>query len=63
MILDLASHKPTAQSSTNDNGFSNRAVDGIYKSLYSSKSCTQTKEETDPWWRVDLLHEYLVTGK
>ncbi|KAM8870558.1 fucolectin-like isoform 2-T2 [Spinachia spinachia] len=25
-------------------------------------SCTQTDEETDPWWRVDLLHPYVVTS-
>jgi len=34
---------------------SSRAVDGNSNTHYShGKSCTHTKNETNPWWRVDL---------
>merc|ERR1712072_324123 len=33
---------------------SERAVDGDIDSDFISGSCTLTKEETSPWWRVDL---------
>ena len=59
----MAEHKPTEQSSTAHNGFSNRAVDGKFNTAYSMKSCTHTNDESDPWWRVDLLQEYVVTGE
>ena len=50
------------QSSTDYNGFSSRAVDENLGPYYSSKSCTHTKKEQNPWWRVDLGREYIVTG-
>lgn len=59
---DLAFKKTTAQSSTDNNGFSSRAVDEVLGPYYNSKSCTHTKKETNPWWRVDLGREYIVTG-
>ncbi|XP_068704515.1 uncharacterized protein [Montipora foliosa] len=58
---NLAYKKSTAQSSTDYNGFSSRAVDENLGPYYSSKSCTHTRTETDPWWRVDLGREYIVT--
>ncbi|XP_015763294.1 PREDICTED: neurogenic locus notch homolog protein 1-like [Acropora digitifera] len=58
---NLAFKKSTAQSSTDSNGFSSRAVDENLGPYYSSKSCTHTKKETNPWWRVDLGREYIVT--
>lgn len=61
-LADLAFKKSTAQSSTDSNGFSGRAVDENLGPYYSSKSCTHTKKETNPWWRVDLGREYIVTG-
>lgn len=61
-LADLAYKKSTAQSSTDSNGFSSRAVDENVGPYYSSKSCTHTKKETNPWWRVDLGREYIVTG-
>lgn len=61
-LADLAFKKSTAQSSTDNNGFSRRAVDENLGPYYSSKSCTHTKKETNPWWRVDLGREYIVTG-
>ncbi|KAL9979348.1 hypothetical protein ACROYT_G016999 [Oculina patagonica] len=58
---NLAFKKTTAQSSTDYNGFSSRAVDENYQPYYDQKSCTHTKKETNPWWRVDLGREYIVT--
>ena len=62
-ILDLAEGKPTHQSSTDHNGFSSRAVDGKLNTAYDLKTCTHTRNEANPWWQVDLLDEYIVTGK
>ena len=61
-LLDLAFKKTTEQSSTDYNGFSSRAVDENYSIFYRDKTCTHTKRETNPWWRVDLGQEYIVTG-
>ncbi|XP_058970157.2 uncharacterized protein [Pocillopora verrucosa] len=58
---NLAYKKTTEQSSTNYNGFSSRAVDEVYTPYYDSKSCMHTKKEQNPWWRVDLGREYIVT--
>eukprot|EP00795_Rhopilema_esculentum_P012584 gene12584-3284_t len=58
---DIAMHKTAVQSSTNYNGFANRAVDGNFKFKWADKSCTHTNDEQDPWWRVDLGQEYIVT--
>ena len=59
---DLAFKKKTEQSSTAYNGFSSRAVDENYAIHYDRKSCTHTNKEMNPWWRVDLGREYIVTG-
>lgn len=58
---NLAFKKKTEQSSTAYNGFSSRAVDENYSSQYNDKSCTHTNKEQNPWWRVDLGREYIVT--
>eukprot|EP00112_Aurelia_sp_Birch-Aquarium-sp1_P010422 Seg2224.1 transcript_id=Seg2224.1/GoldUCD/mRNA.D3Y31 product=Fucolectin-1 protein_id=Seg2224.1/GoldUCD/D3Y31 len=58
---DIALMKAAVQSSTSHNGFASRAVDGNYKFHWSDKSCTHTNDEQDPWWRVDLEKEYIVT--
>ncbi|XP_022792667.1 uncharacterized protein LOC111331759 [Stylophora pistillata] len=58
---NLAFKKTTEQSSTDSNGFSSRAVDENYSVYYNEKSCTHTKKEQNPWWRVDLGREYIVT--
>ena len=60
---DIAMHKRATQSSTSYNGFPTRAVDGNFKSRWADKSCTHTRDEQNPWWRVDLGQEYIVTGK
>ena len=62
LFTDIALKKTTAQSSTDFNGFSSRAVDDNLQPYYDDKSCTHTKNEQNPWWRVDLGREYIVTG-
>ncbi|XP_032373504.1 fucolectin-1 isoform X2 [Etheostoma spectabile] len=43
-------------------GFAHNAIDGNRDSDYSAGSCTHTVEQTNPWWRVDLLESYVVTS-
>ncbi|XP_031135293.1 fucolectin-5-like isoform X1 [Sander lucioperca] len=43
-------------------GFAHNAIDGNRESDYSAGSCTHTVEQTNPWWRVDLLESYIVTS-
>ena len=57
---NIALGKPTAQSSDDDNWSapSFRAVDGIKDTDYHrGASCTHTRLQTRPWWKVDLLKE------
>ena len=37
------------------------AVDGNMSSVPSAGSCSITALEVDPWWRVDLQREHIVT--
>ena len=54
-ILDnIAVGKPTAQSSTAKGAESKRAVDGNKSGKWNDDSCTRTKAQEDPWFRVDL---------
>ena len=46
--------KLVTQSSTASNAVAVRAVDGNTDTTFSKNSCTATKEEESPWWRVDL---------
>ncbi|XP_028436274.1 fucolectin-1-like [Perca flavescens] len=43
-------------------GFAHNAIDGNHESDYYAGSCTRTDEQTNPWWRVDLLESYIVTS-
>ncbi|XP_044065515.1 fucolectin-like isoform X2 [Siniperca chuatsi] len=38
------------------------AIDGNRDSFFNSGSCTHSVEQTNPWWRVDLLESYIVTS-
>ncbi|XP_026226610.1 fucolectin-4-like [Anabas testudineus] len=40
----------------------NNAIDGNRNSDFGAGSCTHTTEQTNPWWRVDLLESYIVTS-
>ena len=57
---NLALKKPARQSSTYGGAVAGRAVDGISKTAFRSGSCTHTKKELRPWWRVDLGKKVLV---
>lgn len=37
------------------------AVDGDMSTVPSAGSCSITALEVDPWWRVDLQSEHIVT--
>ena len=58
----MAYNKDTTQISTDSGGVSSRGVDG------QRATCTHTKLEDKPWWRVDLVEEepvsevYIVSG-
>ncbi|XP_053182865.1 fucolectin-like [Scomber japonicus] len=38
------------------------AIDGNRESNFFAGSCSHTKKQTNPWWRVDLLESYVVTS-
>ncbi|KAK3707600.1 hypothetical protein QZH41_017862 [Actinostola sp. cb2023] len=58
---NIAFKKKTTQSSTEYNGYSERAVDENFNPYFNQKSCTHTKNENNPWWRVDLGSEHIIT--
>ncbi|XP_063049250.1 uncharacterized protein LOC134443334, partial [Engraulis encrasicolus] len=43
-------------------GIAQNAIDGNRDSHFHHGSCTLTDEDTNPWWRVDLLKEYIITS-
>nr|BAK38715.1 F-type lectin 2 [Oplegnathus fasciatus] len=43
-------------------GAASNAIDGNRESTFAAGSCTHTKTQTNPWWRVDLLESYIVTS-
>uniref|UniRef100_UPI0037E83F8B uncharacterized protein n=1 Tax=Semicossyphus pulcher TaxID=241346 RepID=UPI0037E83F8B len=45
-----------------DFGAAYSAIDGNRDSAFNAGSCTHTEEMANPWWRVDLLHNYIVTS-
>ena len=58
---NLAYQKITSQSSTlNDKGASFLAVDGDSNTHLNGWSCAHTRNEKQPWWRVDLGNVELV---
>ncbi|XP_048057043.1 uncharacterized protein LOC125274682 [Megalobrama amblycephala] len=59
---NLAFGGTAVQSSTYDHlTAAHKAVDGNRNSIYTSGSCSHTKADWDPWWRVDLLNVYRIT--
>ena len=53
-LLDLALNQNATQVSVYDGSEASRAVDGNKDKDWHQGSCMHTKEEKDPWWRVDL---------
>uniref|UniRef100_A0AAZ1WX81 Fucolectin tachylectin-4 pentraxin-1 domain-containing protein n=1 Tax=Oreochromis aureus TaxID=47969 RepID=A0AAZ1WX81_OREAU len=62
-LQNVALKKPTVQSSTSSPPFlSSKAVDGYKNGNIRGAGFSHTKEETNPWWRVDLLAVYKVNA-
>ncbi|XP_063048541.1 uncharacterized protein LOC134442221 [Engraulis encrasicolus] len=64
---NLALYGKATQSNLIDNPWSgysdaHNAIDGNRDSYFNHGSCTATDDETNPWWRVDLLKEYIITS-
>lgn len=63
---NVALGRLATQSSTFDeNGFANNAIDGNTSGIYGAthgRSVTHTKKERNPWWKVNLLDEYIVSS-
>ncbi|XP_030609374.1 pentraxin fusion protein-like [Archocentrus centrarchus] len=60
-IQNLALNQKAVQSSTSDSvSLASKAVDGKRDSSFQRGSCTLTKSESDPWWRVDLGKVYTI---
>ena len=53
-VFNMAIGKPTYQSSTEKTYSSSNAVDGN-RDLHAKRSSSFTRDETDPWWAVDLV--------
>ncbi|XP_070554671.1 pentraxin fusion protein-like [Ptychodera flava] len=59
---NLATGKPARQSSDHDasRGKASQAVDGSKYGDYFRGSCTHTRNDLKPWWKVDLLMTYRI---
>ncbi|XP_071593081.1 uncharacterized protein [Heliangelus exortis] len=58
---NVALGRPATQSSTLDVGSgAGKAVDGNRDGDWERGSCSRTREEPEPWWRVDLGRRYRV---
>uniref|UniRef100_A0A4W5JAN7 Fucolectin tachylectin-4 pentraxin-1 domain-containing protein n=1 Tax=Hucho hucho TaxID=62062 RepID=A0A4W5JAN7_9TELE len=60
--VNVALKGVASQSSLNGYGNAHNAIDGSRESDYYKRSCTHTTQETNPWWRVDLLDVTKVTA-
>uniref|UniRef100_A0A672Z3S0 Fucolectin tachylectin-4 pentraxin-1 domain-containing protein n=1 Tax=Sphaeramia orbicularis TaxID=375764 RepID=A0A672Z3S0_9TELE len=43
-------------------GAANAAINGNHDSVFSARSCSHAKTQTNPWWRVELLEHNIVTS-
>ncbi|XP_063045207.1 fucolectin-4-like [Engraulis encrasicolus] len=59
---NLALNGRATQSDTWEDGIAINAIDGNRDSNYYHGSCTATASQTNPWWRVDLRKEYIITS-
>ncbi|KAG9345086.1 hypothetical protein JZ751_009627, partial [Albula glossodonta] len=57
-----ALHGNATQSSTGYDGDAGKAIDKNHNPMYSAGSCTHTKLQADPWWRLDLQSIHRVTS-
>ncbi|XP_063055978.1 fucolectin-like [Engraulis encrasicolus] len=64
---NVALYGRATQSNLIDNPWSgysdaHNAIDGNRDSHFHHGSCSSTNTQTNPWWRVDLLKEYIITS-
>ncbi|XP_049913329.1 uncharacterized protein LOC126398150 [Epinephelus moara] len=59
-VSNIARGGRVTQSSVAFGGVPKRAIDGNQASIYGQRSCTHTKRERKPWWRLDLLRTYKI---
>ncbi|XP_078655745.1 fucolectin-like [Branchiostoma floridae x Branchiostoma belcheri] len=57
---NVAVGKSAYQTSTDEGGRAGRAVDGKTNGNYYAHSCTHTRNQADPSWRVDLGQSYWI---
>ena len=68
VVENIALKKLTYQSSTRENDYSSRAVDGNTDNVYGHGSCTGTRVEPSMWWMVDfgqsaIVHAINITNR
>ncbi|MEE6462937.1 hypothetical protein FKM82_005702 [Ascaphus truei] len=60
---NLARNGSATQSSVyahNPMGYANQSIDGNREGNYDYGSCSHTKKEKDPWWKLDLKKIYSI---
>uniref|UniRef100_UPI0037E707F7 uncharacterized protein n=1 Tax=Semicossyphus pulcher TaxID=241346 RepID=UPI0037E707F7 len=62
LLQNVALKQNAVQSSSAPLGPAENAVDGKRNPSFAQGSCSLTKEESNPWWRVDLQNVYKVTA-
>ena len=58
--INIAKGGKVTQSSIASKGYPERAVDGNLASVYYQNSCTHTRKQRNPWWRLDLQKTYRI---
>ncbi|XP_034554608.1 uncharacterized protein LOC117823506 [Notolabrus celidotus] len=58
--INIAKGGKVYQSSLAHHGAPERAVDGNRASQWKDKSCTHTKNDLSPWWRLELEKTYKI---
>ncbi|XP_039455963.1 uncharacterized protein LOC116329993 [Oreochromis aureus] len=62
-LPNVALKGEATQSSTLSFATASKAIDGRRNSFYSDGFCSHTaKDETNPWWRVDLQRSFTITA-
>ncbi|XP_033935957.1 uncharacterized protein [Pseudochaenichthys georgianus] len=57
---NIAKGGKVTQSTIAYRGYPDRAIDGNRASAYNQRSCTNTRKQRNPWWRLDLLKTYRI---
>ncbi|XP_037084905.1 seizure 6-like protein 2 [Pollicipes pollicipes] len=59
-VINVAAGKAPMQSTTDQEGIPQKAVDGSTSRLFDPQTCTLTQPERAPLWYVNLLEPYMV---